>query len=91
MEVEWSRTDEVFPVILSIETEDKPGILARLTEAIAKYDSNIRQIEADTEETGRGLIQVVVEVRNRKHLEKVSQAVRGLEGVRDVHRPMGNR
>jgi GTP pyrophosphokinase len=91
IEVEWARTDEVFPVILTIETEDRPGMLARLTEAIAKYDSNIRQIEADTEETGRGLIQVVVEVRNRKHLERVSEAVRGLEGVRDVHRPMGNR
>jgi GTP pyrophosphokinase len=91
IEVEWARTDEVFPVILTIETEDRPGMLARLTEAIAKYDSNIRQIEADTEETGRGLIQVVVEVRDRKHLERVSEAVRGLEGVRDVHRPMGNR
>ena len=91
IEVEWARTDEVFPVILTIETEDRPGMLARLTEAIAKYDSNIRQIEADTEETGRGLIQVVVEVRDRKHLERVSEAVRGLEGVREVHRPMGNR
>jgi len=91
IEVEWARTDEVFPVILTIETEDRPGMLARLTEAIAKYDSNIRQIEADTEETGRGLIEVVVEVRDRRHLERVSEAVRGLEGVRDVHRPMGKR
>jgi (p)ppGpp synthase/HD superfamily hydrolase len=65
-------------------------MLARLTETIAKHDSNIRQIEADTDEPGRGLIHVVVEVRDRKHLEKVSQAVRALEGVREVHRPMGN-
>ena len=40
-------------------------MLARLTEAIAKLDSNIRQIEADTGAPGRGNIEVVVEVRDR--------------------------
>ena len=36
----------VYPVTLRIETEDQPGMLARLTEAIAKRETNIRQIEA---------------------------------------------
>ncbi len=90
IEVEWVRGgDEVFPVILSIETEDRPGMLARLTEAIAKLHGNIRQIEADTEETGRGLIEVVVEVRDRRHLERLSQALGGVAGVLEVRRPMG--
>ena len=49
-------------MVLKIETEDHPGMLARLTEAIAKHGSNIRHFEADTLDTGRGLVEVVVRV-----------------------------
>ncbi len=88
IEVEWARQgDEVYPVVLVIETEDHPGLLARLTEAIAKHNSNIRQFEAATD-TGRGLIEVVVEVRNRKHLEKLRQSLRAVSGVLGVDRRM---
>ncbi|MFQ5526658.1 MAG: RelA/SpoT family protein [Thermoanaerobaculia bacterium] len=91
IEVEWARSrDEVFPVPLVIETEDQPGILAKLTEAIAKFDGNIRNFEAETIETGRGQIAVLVEVKNRRQLEKLRQGLRGVNGVLDVRRPMGS-
>ena len=90
IEVDWARqTESVFPVSLAIETEDHPGILARLTEAIAKLDTNIKQIEADTSTPGRGTISVVVEVRNRNHLEKVRRSLRAIAGVLEVDRRMG--
>ena len=90
IEVEWARPDgEVFPIMLNIETQDEPGMLARLTDVIAKLDGNIRHIEAATPEPGRGLIEVVVEVRNRRHLEKLRQALRGVTGVLEVDRRMG--
>ena len=90
IEVEWERSrDEVFPVPLVIETEDRPGMLARLTEAIAKFDGNIRSFEAETVETGRGQITVLVEVRDRKQLERLRQGLRSVSGVLDVRRPMG--
>jgi GTP pyrophosphokinase len=92
IEVEWAgKSDEVFPVVLRIDTEDRPGILAKLTEIIAKHGSNIIQMETDTREareTGRASIEVVVEVRDRKHLEKIREAVRESRGVIDVARPM---
>ena len=90
IEVEWARQgDEVYPVVLVIETEDHPGMLARLTEVMAKHNSNIRQFEAETIETGRGLIEVVVEVQNRKHLERLRQSIRALPGVFEVGRRRG--
>jgi GTP pyrophosphokinase len=90
IEVEWARkSDEVFPVVPVIETEDQPGMLARLTEVMAKHNSNIRQFEAGTEESGRGLIEVVVEVDNRRHLEKLRQSIRSLPGVLEVGRRLG--
>ncbi|MNC95131.1 hypothetical protein D3C83_121700 [compost metagenome] len=63
-------------------------MLARLTDAIARLDTNIRQTEADTDRPGRGNIVVVVDVRDRAHLERVRQALRDLPGVLDVHRKM---
>ncbi len=90
IEVEWARPGkEVYPVVLEIQTEDQPGMLAKLTEVMAKLDSNIRQIEAETVETGRGLIEVVMEVRNRKHLEKLRRGIQALPGVLEVDRRLG--
>ena len=87
--VEWARGDgRGFPVHLRIETEEIPGMLARLTEVIAKADSNIRQIEAEVLETHRGLIKVLVEVKGRKHLEKLRGAIQAVPGVLDVGRDM---
>ncbi len=91
IDVQWSRsTEEVFPVGLVIQTEDQQGMLAKLTEAIAKFDGNIRHFEADTVETGHGQIQVLVEVRNRSQLERLRKALLGVPGVLEVNRPMGN-
>jgi GTP pyrophosphokinase len=90
IDVAWVRSgDDRYPVSLVIHTEDHPGILAKLTDVIAKHDSNIKQIEADTEVEGRGLISVVVEVRNRKHLDKLRGGIRKVPGVIEVGRKMG--
>jgi guanosine-3',5'-bis(diphosphate) 3'-pyrophosphohydrolase len=64
-------------------------MLARLTEVMAKHNSNIRQFEAETVESGRGLIEVVVEVENRKHLERLRQGIRAVPGVYEVGRRRG--
>jgi GTP pyrophosphokinase len=91
IEVEWEgKSRELYPVVLSIETEDEPGMLARLTEAIARHHSNIRHIEAETEESGRGLIEVMVEVRDRRHLEKLHESLQALPGVLNVDRRMAS-
>ena len=92
IEVEWARqtpAGQSFPVSLTLETEDQKGMLARLTEVIAKEGSNIRQFEADTE-TGRGLMTFVVEVRNRKHLDRMCTAFESLKGVIRVGRQMSS-
>jgi GTP pyrophosphokinase len=90
IEVAWARAGENrHAVVLEIHTEDRPGILARLTDVIARLDSNIRQIEAEIGETGHGLITVVVELKNRRHLDKLRQSIRAVEGVLQVDRRMG--
>jgi guanosine-3',5'-bis(diphosphate) 3'-pyrophosphohydrolase len=91
IEVEWDRRrDEMYQISLMIETEDQPGMLARLTEAITRADSNITQIEALTHETGRASIGVVCQLRNHKHLEKLLREVRSIAGVLQVDRRMNS-
>ncbi len=87
IEVEWARGgDGGYPVLLLIESEDHQGILAKLTEVIAKASSNIRQFEAKTIEPGIGVIEVLVEVRDSKHLARLREMILGIRGVRNVVR-----
>ncbi len=89
IEVQWARGDGArYRVSLGIEATDEPGILARLTEVIAKVDSNITQLEAETMEPGVGLIEVEVQVRDRRHLEKILAGIRTIPGISRVERQM---
>ena len=89
IEVEWDRERKsLYQVSLLLETENQPGMLARLTEVITKADSNITQIEAETHETGRASIGIVCELRHRKQLEKLLRELRGVTGVLKVDRQM---
>jgi len=92
IEVNWAQgREDRYQITLAIETADRPGMLARLTDAIAKLGSNITHIEADTFETGRGEITVVCALKDLKQLEKLLKGIRAIPGVIEVHRRMGSR
>ncbi len=91
IQVEWARrNDSMFAVTLVIETRDRPGVLAGVTEAIAKQGSNIRHIESRSRGDGEATIDVVVDVRNRKHLNRLQQSLEDLSAVRTVKRRQGS-
>jgi GTP pyrophosphokinase len=90
IEVEWARAhQEAFRVNLTVYSEDKPGILNRLTSVLTHENSNIRSLEARGDEK-RGIdaaiVEMAVEVRDKKQLERVMTAMRRIPGVRDVER-----
>ncbi len=90
IDVEWARAvSETFEVKLLIHTEDRPGILNQLTTALFGEQINIRSLEArgdDDRATDGAIIDVTVEVRDKKQLERVVSAVRRISGVRDIER-----
>ena len=90
IEVEWARaTSEAFPVKVVVHTDDRPGILNQLTSLLVNEQCNIRSLEArgDTDHSGDGaLVDMTVEVRDKKQLERVVNAMRRVSGVRDVER-----
>jgi len=92
IDVEWADVgDLVYPVVLRIETEDQPWVLARLTETIAKHDANIKTIEAGGTGGGRAAIDVVVEVRDQRQLARLKETIEALPHVIQVIRQRGAR
>jgi guanosine-3',5'-bis(diphosphate) 3'-pyrophosphohydrolase len=84
--VEWAdQRHPNFHVELEIVMEDRQGILARVISAISNLKTNIRQMETRTGE-GRATSELVLEIADLKHLEKVTRTIVGLEGVMQVER-----
>jgi GTP pyrophosphokinase len=90
IDVEWARSGaEPFPVKMSIHTDDRPGMLHQLTSILSDEESNIRTLEArmDHQHGGDGaLIDMTVDVKDKKQLERIVASMRRLSGVRDVER-----
>jgi guanosine-3',5'-bis(diphosphate) 3'-pyrophosphohydrolase len=89
IEVEWARgASDQFAVKLVVRTDDRPGLLNQLTSILSTENTNIRSLEARTDaEHGDGaIIEMTVDVRDKKQLEKLIVAMRRISGVRDIER-----
>ena len=87
--VQWEAAkDSSVTVDLEIRTEDRQGMLARITQLLSAANSNIRSIEARTSGDGRATIEASVTTQDRRHLERLLVGLRALPGVTDVRRKM---
>jgi guanosine-3',5'-bis(diphosphate) 3'-pyrophosphohydrolase len=88
IDVEWAKGDEAsrYTVKLTMEVEDRQGLLAAVSAKIADINTNIKNMEAHTGEDRRARIDMTVEISDLKHLEKVIKSVRGVDGVLNVER-----
>ena len=88
IEVEWARsTANAFPVKIVVHTDDRPGMLNQITNVLSDENANIRSLEAKTDLDHDGaLVEMTVDVRDKKQLEKLVAIMRRLSGVRDVER-----
>jgi GTP diphosphokinase / guanosine-3',5'-bis(diphosphate) 3'-diphosphatase len=89
IEVEWDKGADVAPytVRLTMQVEDRKGMLAALSSRIADINTNILTLEATTRaEDHQARIDMTVEIQDVKHLERVLKSIRGVEGVLGVER-----
>jgi len=88
--VEWVRaTEDTFAVRLTAYADDRPGILSHLTSVVFQEGSNIKALEAQPDEQrgdGSAIINVLLDVKDKKQLERVVAAVRRISGIGDVER-----
>jgi GTP pyrophosphokinase len=87
IDVEWARaTSESFPVKFLVHTTDRPGMLSELTSVLFNESSNIRSLEARSLEHEGAVVDMTVDVRDKKQLERIVSAMRRLSGIRDIQR-----
>jgi GTP diphosphokinase / guanosine-3',5'-bis(diphosphate) 3'-diphosphatase len=88
IDVEWDKGDAVarYTVELTMEVEDRKGVLAEVSAKIAGINTNIRNMEAHAADNQHARIDVAVEISDLKHLERVIKALRTVDGVFDVER-----
>lgn len=88
VEVDWAKTDkdEIQSVGILVTTENRTGMLAGITNAIADIKTGIRDARAIISRDDKGLIEVTVEVFDKKHLDKVLGAIGNVPGVIAVER-----
>ncbi|MEQ1923229.1 MAG: bifunctional (p)ppGpp synthetase/guanosine-3',5'-bis(diphosphate) 3'-pyrophosphohydrolase [Pyrinomonadaceae bacterium] len=88
VDVEWAKSDkeQKQSVQLLATTENRTGMLAGITNAIADIKTGIRDARANVSKNDIGMIEVTVEVFDKKHLDKVISAIEQVPGVIAVER-----
>jgi GTP diphosphokinase / guanosine-3',5'-bis(diphosphate) 3'-diphosphatase len=89
IDVEWDNagTDLApYTVRLTMQVEDRKGMLAEISARVSDINTNITNMEARTGEDQQARIDMTVEIRDVKHLEKVIKSIKGVQGVLGVER-----
>jgi GTP diphosphokinase / guanosine-3',5'-bis(diphosphate) 3'-diphosphatase len=88
VDVEWARSDidQKQSIHILATTENRTGMLAGITNAIADIKTGIRDARANVSKDDLGIIEVTVEVFDKKHLDKVISAIEHVPGVIAVER-----
>ena len=90
IDVEWARSAGApFPVKVTVLTEDRPGMLSQITTSLFNEQTNIRSLETradDIHNTAGAIIDMTIEVKDKKQLERIVTAIRRISGVRDIER-----
>ncbi len=90
--VEWGRGEAKvpnwqagYPVKLVVACDNRLGMLKQIATVITDANTNIRNIEAKTAED-QATVEIVADIADLKHLQRIVVGVRKIPGVRDVQR-----
>jgi GTP pyrophosphokinase len=91
--VEWSRSPEGspartqrYPVKVTVFCDDRTGMLKELTAVISDENTNIRSVDIRRDDNDEASIEFVVEAEDVRHLSRIVQGLRRVNGVRAVQR-----
>ena len=82
VEVEWDTAMlSQHAVKIAVVAEDKTGVLANVSSAIAQCNANISRAEIITREDRKAELDFVVEIADTSHLNRVLKAIERVDGV----------
>ncbi len=71
---------------LRIISRDAPGVLAKVTAAIAKQGGNITRARVDTSPDGKAEVHLTLTIRDMKHFSEIRNSIREIKEVVSVDR-----
>jgi len=88
IDVEWDQDggEAPYTVRLTMQVEDRKGMLAEISAKVSDINTNITNMQARTGEDQQARIDMTVEIRDLKHLDKVIKSIKGVQGVLGVER-----
>src|SRR3954468_116785 len=89
IDVEWDSDGDHAPyhtVRLTMQVEDRKGMLAEISARVSDINTNITNMEARTGDDQQARIDMTVEIKDVKHLERVIKSIKGVAGVLGVER-----
>ncbi len=88
IDVEWDGQSDQAPYVvrLTMRVEDRKGMLAEISSKVSNINTNITNMEAHVGDDRQARIEMTVEIRDVKHLDKVIKSIKGIDGVLGVER-----
>lgn len=85
VKVEWGSSQGAsYAVPLNVSFDDRPGMLAAITQTVNGEDANIRSCQMASRDRHRGAADLIIDIRGREHLSRVFGALRKIPGVTGV-------
>ncbi len=88
VDVSWSPSagEDLYQGRLLIKGQDSPGVLAKLTAAIADLGGNITKAQVSTSAGKRALIRLSLSIRDIQHLNQIIKRISGIKQIFSVER-----
>ncbi len=77
---------QTYPVKLTVLCDDRAGLLKEFTAIISDESTNIRSSSSNATDDGGAVVDFVVETVDLRHLNRLVDKMRRVQGVRDVQR-----
>jgi guanosine-3',5'-bis(diphosphate) 3'-pyrophosphohydrolase len=87
VEVEWDTSHKTaFPARISIVTEDRPGLLGKISSTVAECDVNMTRANVQMGTLKRVYFDLSLEILDLEHLNRTLDTLRKIPGVIHVER-----
>ena len=91
LSVAWGKANKgVYDTELALTSEDRPGMVAAISESVQRSGLNMQRFNANTTEEGTGLFHIALRVRDRIQLIELMASLRKVRGVLTVERVRGS-
>ncbi len=89
--VGWGKQGQSdFETEIALTTEDRPGMVLAISEAIQRLNINIQRFQGNATELGGGLFHIALRVKDRVHLVELLSTLRRVRGVYTAERVRGS-